>query len=357
MSQDFVLFKEHDRLGHIILNRPAALNALSFEMIEALQAKVAQWFRDSSINAIVVQSGDKKAFCAGGDVRAICLDYQDGGDQYVRYFETEYALDYLFYAPSKPVIALVDGLTMGGGLGLVNGMPFRVVTERARLSMPETRIGFFPDVGATHFLSRLPGYIGLFLGVTGAEIGADDALFCGLADWMIPSDRLEDIPNGLKTLTWSDEPFADVERFLGKIANRNVPPHAPLALRKEAIDTHFSKKTIAEIRDSLAGEARPDLVKWAQTCLDRLRDNSPLSMAVTQALWWRGRSLGLKRCFDLEYHLALQWFAKGEILEGVRAHLIDKDRAPGWNPARLEGVDPGRVTSFFDGFEKFPLED
>ncbi|MBE1236144.1 enoyl-CoA hydratase/isomerase family protein [Phaeovibrio sulfidiphilus] len=350
MSENPVLFESANGLAHFVLNRPAALNALNARMISDIARNLSNAMADASVRAVVLRSSSPRAFCAGGDVRALVLDWREGVEDCVDYFGQEYTLDHEFYSTPKPVVSLLDSITMGGGLGLARGTTFRVVTERTRMAMPETRIGFFPDVGATHFLSRLPGHTGLYLGLTGTEVGPRDALYCGFANYQVASDDLPALLEALDTLEWTGNARADLVRLLEGFRVPESSEPAPLEQLSPAIEAHFSKGSVLAIRDSLRDVTSGPLADWAGECLERLEACSPLALVVTHELWTRGREMPLADCFALEEYLARQWLEGGEMVEGVRALLIDKDRTPRWSPPTLEALDPARVAAFFEGF-------
>ncbi len=346
MSEAPVLAAVRNRIGHLTLNRPAGLNALNLEMVRLLQRQLAAWADDAEILAVVLRANGAKAFCAGGDIRALYDSFRAGDDQWQRFFEEEYALDQYIHAYRKPILALMDGFVLGGGMGLVQGAALRVITERTKMGMPETAIGYFPDVGASHFLSRLPGELGTYLGVTGVQIRAADALYAGLADWCLPSEQLGELDRCLDNLSWTVHPQEALRTLLATLASRKLPG-AELRALHPAIEEHFAQDSVAAIRASLRGETRPEFQHWAEETVRLLDGRSPLAMEVTRELLRRGRELPLAECFALELHLDRQWFAHGDIMEGVRALIVDKDKNPRWNPPSLDAVDAERVASFF----------
>ena len=346
MSEAPVLAAVRNRIGHLTLNRPAGLNAVNLEMVRLLQRQLQEWAEDAEILAVVLRANGGKAFCAGGDIRALYDSFKAGDGQWQRFFEEEYALDQYIHAYRKPILALMDGFVLGGGMGLVQGAALRVITERTRMGMPETAIGYFPDVGASHFLSRLPGELGTYLGVTGVQIRAADALYAGLADWCLPSEQIAELDRCLDNLSWTVHPQEALRTLLATLASRKLPG-AELRALHPAIEQHFARDSVAAIRASLQSEMRAEFQHWAEETVKLLDGRSPLAMEVTRELLRRGRELPLAECFALELHLDRQWFAHGEIMEGVRALIIDKDKNPRWNPPSLEAVTAERVASFF----------
>ncbi|TLX56034.1 enoyl-CoA hydratase/isomerase family protein [Stutzerimonas nosocomialis] len=333
-----------DGVAHLILDRPAGLNALTLEMVCQLHAHLQAWEPDPAVRLIVLRGTGDKAFCAGGDVRALYESHRAGSDMHERFFRDEYALDQYIHRYPKPIVALMDGFTLGGGMGLAQGARLRLVTERSQLGMPETAIGFFPDVGASYFLPRLPGQLGLYLALTGTRVGAADALYCGLADGYLASDALAGLDETLAHLHETDGMARLFEHHL-----RRELPDPPLATLQPAIDEHFAAGDVASILQSLEGERHPPYRPWAQDTLALLHSRSPLALVVTHELQRRGAERDLAGCFEMEQHVGALWFEHGDIAEGVRAMLVDKDKKPRWRYQRLEQVTAEQVEHFFDG--------
>jgi len=346
MSEAPVLATVCNRIGHLTLNRPAGLNAVNLPMVRQLHKQLQVWADDPEILAVVLRANGEKAFCAGGDIRALYDSNKAGDGQWERFFEEEYALDQYIHAYRKPILALMDGFVLGGGMGLVQGAALRVITERTKMGMPETAIGYFPDVGASYFLSRLPGELGTYLGVTGVQIRAADALYAGLADWCLPSEQITELDRCLDNLSWTVHPQEALRTLLATLASRKLPG-AELKALHPAIEEHFAQDSVAAIRASLQAEARPEFQHWAEETVKLLDSRSPLALCITLELLRRGRELPLAECFALELELDRQWFARGDIMEGVRALIIDKDKAPRWNPPSLDAVTAERIASFF----------
>ncbi|WP_434458194.1 enoyl-CoA hydratase/isomerase family protein [Stutzerimonas urumqiensis] len=345
-----VLSAVRNRIGHLTLNRPAGLNALTLDMIRQLHGQLAEWAEDPAIHAVVLRANGEKAFCAGGDIRFLYDSFKAGDTAHETFFEEEYALDHYIHTYPKPVLALMDGFVLGGGMGLVQGATLRVITERARMGMPEVGIGYFPDVGGSYFLSRLPGELGTYLGVTGVHIDAADALYAGLADHCITHDQLTELDRCLDGMSWSVHPEEALRTLVSSLAVGR-PATAELEALRPAIDAHFAHADVHAIRAALADEQRPAYRDWAQATLKVMDGRSPLAMCVTRELLHRGRLLDLPACFGLELHLDRQWFAQGDIMEGVRALIVHKDKNPHWNPPSLDAVDADRVAAFFAGFK------
>ncbi|TKA92195.1 enoyl-CoA hydratase/isomerase family protein [Halopseudomonas bauzanensis] len=349
MTEQSVLAEVRNGVGHLTLNRPAGLNALSLEMVRSLRQQLDAWHNDPAVRLVVLRANGEKAFCAGGDIRGLYDSFKAGDGMYVTFFEEEYAMDQVLHGYTKPVLALMDGFVLGGGMGLAQAASHRVVTERVKMGMPETGIGYFPDVGGSYFLSRLEGAIGQYLGVTGSHVRAADALYCGLADHCISSDLVTELDQALNSQSWSDDPAGDLDQLLRKRASQKLPGSEIKALRS-AIDRHFSHPDMLRIRASLSSEDCPAYQDWAERTLATIDSKSPLAMNVTLELLRRGRELDLADCFALELHLDRQWFAKGDIMEGVRALIVDKDKTPRWSPPTLAEVTAEQVAAFFAGF-------
>lgn len=348
-TQNEVLAEVRNHIGHLTLNRPAGLNAITLDMVRSLQRQLDAWAQDPQVHAVVLRGAGEKAFCAGGDIRSLYDSYKSGDTLHEEFFVEEYALDLAIHHYRKPVLALMDGFVLGGGMGLVQGADLRVVTEKSRLAMPEVGIGYFPDVGGSHFLSRVPGELGIYLGVSGVQIRAADALYCGLADWYLESARLGTLDEQLDQLQWHETPLKDLQGLLAKLAVQQLPD-APLIALRPAIDHFFALPDVPSIVEQLREVTVADSHEWAVATADLLQSRSPLAMGVTLEMLRRGRHLNLEDCFALELHLDRQWFDRGDLIEGVRALLIDKDKNPRWNPPTLQALDAEHVASFFTGF-------
>ncbi|KWO56702.1 enoyl-CoA hydratase [Burkholderia ubonensis] len=352
-----VLCRVLNRVALITLNRPAALNALSHGMVRELAALLARCRADDQIVAVVLRGAGEKGFCAGGDVRAL---YRDAArrDAWLPFFVDEYRLDYAIHTFPKPVVALMDGITMGGGMGLAQGAALRVATERSKIAMPETRIGFVPDVGATHFLARMPVELALYVGLTGATLSGADALVAKLADLCVPSSWLDTFETRIENLKWDGDVLAALRRVFEPPCN--VAPHAALDGQLPWIVRHFDKRSTVErtvatlaqelARDELSREHR----QWLQATLDALLGHSPTMLAVTREALLRGRQMTLADSFRMELGIVARAIEEGDFREGVRAHLVDKDRKPRWAPASLVELRAERVRHFLTSPWKLP---
>ncbi|RSZ57034.1 enoyl-CoA hydratase/isomerase family protein [Massilia atriviolacea] len=344
---EFVQTRIANRTGVITLDRPKALNSLSLAMVRDLTGVLSAWREDAGIDAVVIGSSSDKALCAGGDIRF----FHDGGHATPTggsalledFFTEEYALNHLIHFYPKPYIALMDGVVMGGGMGIAQGGPdcrIRIVTEKTRMAMPEVNIGLFPDVGGSYFLSRAPGQLGQYLGLTGLTIGAADALYAGLADLFVPQAQM----GALKALI-DATPGAQLRAAIAAFAAPFAADAGASSLQAQraGIDRHFAADSVAAIMASLEG----DDGEFAQKALAAMRQRSPLMMCVTRELLERGAALDVADCLRMERTVVRHNFEHGEVLEGVRALVIDKDNAPRWNPPSLDQVDAQMVARFF----------
>jgi enoyl-CoA hydratase/carnithine racemase len=341
-----VISETRNHIAFITLNRPSALNALSLEMIERLRTLLSQHAADTDVYAVLISGAGDKAFCAGGDIRALYQSFKTAGSLHHEFFAAEYPVDFLLYSYPKPYAVLMDGITMGGGMGISQGSRLRIVGERTRIAMPEVGIGFFPDVGASYFLSRLEGKLGIYLALTGVQIRAADALYCGLADLYLPPSSIASLGADLTAMRWRDDPAAELRSFLKARAAPSVP--APtLATVRAAIDGHFSLPSVRAILASLDTERRREYADWAQQTAKLMRGRSPTMLSVTLRQLQRGATLSLADCFRMELGMTAQSFEQGDFPEGIRAVLIDKDNAPRWRPSRVEEVTDDMVDAFF----------
>ncbi|MDH6431955.1 enoyl-CoA hydratase/carnithine racemase [Streptomyces sp. SAI-144] len=323
-----ILADVHRGVGRILLNRPKALNALTTDMVAAIDRKLAEW-ADTPLSAVVLASTSTKAFCAGGDIRTI-REHSLAGDAEAseRFFASEYRLNARIAEYPVPVVSLIDGVCMGGGLGLSVHGGFRVVTERAVLAMPETGIGFFPDVGASYFLPRLPGALGMYLGLTGHRLDAADTLYTGLATHFVPADGLDAVGDAL-----ADNPGDPVDVVLNRLGGGSPVAESRLAEVRGEVDWAFGAATLGEIEKRLRHLDTP----WAAGALVALESASPQSLEITHALLSRGRQRTLRECLAAELALARTTIRTPDFLEGVRAALVDKDRNPDWQRVALDG--------------------
>ena len=347
-----VLAERHGRVGCITLNRPRALNALSLDMVRALTTALEQWRDDPAVLAVAVRGTSKQgpfgAFCAGGDIRFFHQAALAGDPRLEDFFTEEYRLNHLVHTYPKPYIAFMDGIVMGGGMGISQGASLRVVTQRTQMAMPETGIGLFPDVGGGFFLSRCPGRVGEWLALTGQTIEAGDALAFGLADGCLDAARLNVVWAELQTTPFESANAVEhlVEtKFIAQISNHKSV--------RGKIDQYFSLDTVTDILAALSA----DPSDFAQTTLAALRKRSPLMLAVVLEQIRRARRMGLADDLRMERDMVRHCFhpahlgrtaSESETVEGIRALAIDKDHQPQWAPASVSDVTPEMVKPFFD---------
>jgi len=344
---EFVQTRTANRSGIITLDRPKALNSLSLAMVRELTAALLAWRDDPAIDAVVIGSSSAKALCAGGDIRFFhdCGHATPtGGSALLEdFFTEEYALNHLIHFYPKPYIALMDGVVMGGGMGIAQGGPdcrMRIVTDKTKMAMPEVNIGLFPDVGGSHFLSHAPGQLGNYLGLTGLTVGAADALYIGLADLFVPQAEMKALAALIES-TPGAQLRAAIEQFAAPF--KAAAGAGTLESKRMLIDRHFGAGSVPAIMASLDGESD----EFMQKALAAMRLRSPLMMCVTHELLKRGAALDVADCLRMERTMVRHNFEHGEVLEGVRALVIDKDNAPQWNPATLEEVNTEMVERFF----------
>jgi enoyl-CoA hydratase/carnithine racemase len=341
-----ILSETANHVAFITLNRPAALNALSFEMITELRRVLRACANDDAVRAILLQGAGDKAFCAGGDIRALYQSFKDSGKLHHDFFVAEYSLDYLLHTYPKPYVALIDGITMGGGMGLAQGSTLRVVGERTRIAMPEVGIGLFPDVGASYFLSRLPGSLGPYLALTGVQVRGADAVYARLADVFLPPEGIDALTADFAAIRWTGDSILDVRTVVHARAAQGLPAPS-LSVLRPAIDGHFAHATVPEILKSLDGESRSEYADWARQTAKLMRSRSPTMLSVARSQLQRGKSMELADCFRMELGMIEQCFEQGDFIEGIRALLIDKDNSPRWKPMRLDEVSDASVEAFF----------
>lgn len=351
-SNGELLVDIRNHIAHLTLNRPQALNALSHGMVQVLTELLADWANDDNVKAIVVRGAGEKAFCAGGDIRAL-YDAAKRGDHSEReFFREEYTLNFIIHKylvnTGKPYIAWIDGIVMGGGMGISMGAALRIVGSRTKMAMPETAIGLFPDVGGSYFLSRCPGAIGLYLGLTGQVIKAADALYAGLATHHIASESAFEFDYALDSLIdWDAEPIAAMRDIIQKFARPPIEPGVLAGLR-DVIERHFAgKPNISAIIASLESETDASQIEWAKSTAASLAKKSPTMLEVAKRQIERAATMSLAECFRMEMELVTATFEHGDVVEGIRALLIEKDQSPRWNPATLAEVTTDSVNTFF----------
>ena len=330
-----VLFSTEGRTGCILLNRPRALNALTEPMARAVAERLSAWADDPAIGAVLIEGAGDRAFCAGGDVVAVTKAGRRGEPLTRTMFVSEYTMNWRINRFPKPYIALMDGIVMGGGCGLSVHGSHRIVTERTVLAMPESGIGFFTDIGASWFLPRCPGHMGLYLGLTGARIGAADAIWCGLATHFVPSAKLADLR---EAIVGAEDPADAVS------AVAEDPGPSYLAEHRALIDRCFGAGSVEAILAALAADTDPMAAEIAQA----MAALSPTSMKVNHALLTDRAKPNIEEALRLEFRVSQAFMAGHDFYEGIRALLVDKDNAPRWRPATLAEVTPAMVAAHFD---------
>ncbi|KVC94889.1 3-hydroxyisobutyryl-CoA hydrolase [Burkholderia ubonensis] len=346
-----------NRIGFLELNRPKALNALSVGMIRTLHAALDTWRDDPEVVAVVVYSPHARAFCAGGDVRFFHEAWQRGDrDAVDTFFIDEYSLNHAIFTYPKPYIALMHGVVMGGGMGISQAARhtggLRVVTDSTKMAMPETRIGLFPDVGMSWFLARTPGAIGRYLAVTGATLDAAGALYAQLADVYVPDAALPALLDALRHERF-DSGAQAVECVAAAAAAHKVVPTpgtSVLADARAGIDRHFAQHDLVATLASLDAEQDCAAVDgWVEKAAHAMRSQlSPLSMAVSLEVVERARGATMADCLRRDLDLTRSTFARGDVIEGVRALIVDKDQQPDWRFKSIADVDRADVLAMFD---------
>jgi enoyl-CoA hydratase/carnithine racemase len=329
-----ILLRRDGRLGQIVLNRPAAMNALTHAMITRMSAVLADWASDDGVGTVLLTGAGDRGLCAGGDIVAIYRSAQGGGEDAARFFADEYHLNAQIHRYPKPYLAVMDGVVLGGGVGVSGHANTRIVTERTKLGMPETGIGFVPDVGGTYLLSRAPGELGTHLALTAGLVTGSDAIALGLADHFIRSDRIPALARSLER----DEAAAAVR------ALAEDPPPSGLLAQRDWIDECYASDDVAEIVAALQRSSSAA----ARTAAGLILAKSPTALAVTLASLRRARRLTtLEEVLDQEYRVSLRFLEGTEMQEGIRAQVIDKDRTPRWSPPTLGEVTADAVDGYF----------
>ncbi|MFZ1427445.1 MAG: enoyl-CoA hydratase/isomerase family protein [Geminicoccaceae bacterium] len=338
-----IRFERRGRLGIVILDRPRALNALTWGMVRELSRWLAVWREDPKIAAVLVKAAPGRAFCAGGDIKAVTDVVRAGGvSAALPFFREEYRLNWRIHSFPKPYVALLDGFTFGGGVGISVHGAVRVVTENTLVAMPETAIGFFPDVGATWFLPRCPGEVGMYLGLTGARLSGADCLHAGIGTHPVPASRLEELEAMLPECLEAGEPSEAIAGLLAEV--RGDIGEAALPERRARIDHCFGGDTMPEVLDRLGAES----TGFGHEQLGLLAAMSPLAVHIAFAQIRRGRQLGIDDALRLEYRMVHRMLAAPDFVEGVRALLVDKDKRPSWRYNNMQSVPLEEVEAFMD---------
>jgi enoyl-CoA hydratase len=333
-----VLVRECGALRRLTLNRPKALNALTLDMAATVAAYLRAWAGDETVGAVLIDGAGERGLCAGGDLRALYDAAKAKNSFPAKFWATEYHLDVLIARYPKPVVAIMDGVVMGGGVGVSAHAAHRVVTERSSIAMPEVSIGYFPDVGVSFLLARSPGQTGMHLALTGSRIGAADAIYCGLADIHVPAASLADLPSRLADCNSAQ----DVRAALKEMSSLPTPGKLPAA--RPWIDDCYGAQNVEEILDRL----RTSKADNASSTLATLEKMSPTSLKITLRNIRSAVSFTkVEESFQQDYRISLACIAEHDFIEGIRATIVDKDRNPVWRPPKLEDVTPAIVGRHF----------
>ncbi|NMG41880.1 enoyl-CoA hydratase/isomerase family protein [Chelativorans sp. ZYF759] len=338
-----ILFEKRGHAGLITLNRPKALNALTLDMVRKMHPQLAEWAQDRSVAHVVVRAAGEKAFCAGGDIRQLHDWGRSGDPRFLDFYREEYRLNSFIKRYPKPYVALVDGIVMGGGVGLSIHGSHRVAGDRIVFAMPETGIGLFPDVGGSFFLPRLPGYVGTWLALTGARLKQADVAWGGLATQCMPSTWFDELTEALCVETETSDVL---ERF------RAAPiEEAALPALMPVIDRCFSAEAVPEIVERLEAQGGGDS-DWATKQASAIRSKSPTSLAVALRQMRKGAELDFEDCMRMEWRIVNRVIQGHEFFEGVRSVIIDKDNEPRWQPATLDELPEPEIDAYFAPLEE-----
>lgn len=342
LTSDVYVYRVHVQVGDkgvITLNRPKALNALNLSMVEKIYPTLKKW--ETRKKLVIIEGTGDKAFCAGGDVKSMALSLMNDNNPYIaiHFFDKEYRLNHLIGTYKIPYVALINGVTMGGGVGLSVHGKYRVATERTLFAMPETAIGLVPDVGGSYFLPRLRGHLGLYLGLTGYRLKGIDVLLAGVATHYVPSERLQDLKQELLS---SD--VANIQNILNKYQPKDIKQEFSLAPYMQQIEKHFSAPSVEGIIQRL----KEDGSEWAENNVKTLLNMSPTSLKITMKSIQKGGTQSLAECLTMEHKIVTGCVTiSKDFVEGVRALLIDKDGKPAWNPKTVEEVTDEYVERYF----------
>lgn len=329
-----VIVEKRGRIGHLRLNRPKAINALTHEMVGIIQSTLDQWAQDDQVETVLLTGNGERGLCAGGDIVSLYHDAKAGGTDSAAFWRDEYILNATIANFPKPYVAIMDGIVLGGGIGLSAHGNIRIVTEKSKIGMPETGIGFLPDVGGTFLLSRTPGETGTHLALTAGSVRAGDAIALGLADWYVPTNHLNELIAGLET--------TDATELIGKLSE--PAPESDLLADRDWIDHCYAGDDLPAIVEKLRGHDHESAAKAA----DIIDSKSPTSCAVTlRAVRNAAGFSTVEEALNQEYRLALRFHASDDFVEGVRAQVIDKDRNPQWKPPHISALTTDHIDTFF----------
>ena len=350
MTSD-ILFEQKGDWGVVTLNREKALNALTLDMVRAMREQLTAWAADYAVQAVLVKGVGERAFCAGGDIRWLYHEARENPGEACAFFREEYRNNSLIYHFPKPYLAMIDGIVMGGGVGLSVHGDFRIAGDATMFAMPETGIGLFPDVGGGHFMPRLHDGLGLFYALTGARAGAADCMASGIATHYAPSEDHAALVDTLIETPLGDHAHADIEEVLDQFAGD--PGHAGLNdIRQHLADLFHGHETLADLFAALHADASP----FAEENLKTLSRMSPTSMAITFEQMKRGHMLDFDDNIKMEFRVVRRIMEGHDFFEGVRAQIVDKDRNPQWSPASLDDVSDAEIAAYFEELGDEELE-
>lgn len=346
MTAEVVFSINQNGVAMIVLNRPKALNSLSHEMVRAIGEKLMKWKTDRNVSIVIIKGAGTKGFCAGGDIKTLyeARSSESAMRKAEGFFEVEYETDLSIYQFPKPIIAFLDGIVMGGGVGLTYGASHRIVTERTKWAMPEMNIGFFPDVGGAYFLNKAPGHLGRYLALTASVIQAPDVLYMNGADIFMQSDTMQLFNEKVEHTDWSE---GKIDEKLDQLIDeyRTQPSQvSKLASFQKEIDRHFAFVTVEAILESLDREGSDFCTKTKEQLLAK----SPFSLKITLKQLTDGKNKTLKQCFETDLLLAKNFLRHGDFYEGVRSILIDRDHLPDYEYKHVSEVTVDTVDKFFN---------
>ena len=330
-----------DNIGWMLLKRPKSLHALTLPMIDTMTTHLLQWQREPEVHAVVLQAEPGKAFCAGGDIREI-YDLRGSFSQQLNFFEREYRLNQLIHDFPKPYVALMDGLTMGGGVGISLHGSHPVASDHFTFAMPETGIGFFPDIGSSHILAQCPGQFGYYLGLSGDQISAKDAIALNLVIAIVPAQAFPKLRDTLAHADLSQNAHQVVTQCIHEFSDS--PDPSPLLKKQPGIDACFVPDNVERILERLAQRKEA----WFHDLHERLLSKSPLSLKVTLQQLRAAKSKNMAACLEMDGRLVRHFLQDQNFYEGVRAVIVDKDKRPYWQPLTLQEVTPLMVNRYFE---------
>jgi len=353
------------KIGHIILNSPETLNSLTLAMVEGISKQLKDWEKRNSLKAVLIEGAGEKAFCAGGDIRALYYSMIESPKKSMyaeEFFEKEYRLDYQIHKYPKPVISILDGIVMGGGAGLMLGSHYRICTERTRFAMPEIGVGLFPDVGFTFFINKLPEGLGKYMMLTATNLKAADTQFCGLTNQYVDSSFLEDFYSKFKSINWGDDIKSNqisIENLLNEFnvpKNLDLLPQGMLEERLDKVRSLTKGDDLQEVVGNILNNATDD--EWFVAGKSGLENGCPTSAHIIWEQCKRSNELTLEEVFSFELNLAIQITRRGDFSEGIRAVIIEKDNSPNWKFKTIAEVPRDWVQEHLEPAWKYnPLED